>query len=1047
MNGIRQKSGISESVWFYIAAFLLGGALHFADRLTVASLNGGLPSQSAGKALFSTVLFTLNLCVYVFAIARWFLSVRTRLLPSRGRTYLSISAIMMAAFLLDRAVKYRVAAEGSLLQHVAWYAYYVPLAIIPTMFLLTCLGAEPDSRRKRAADHRGHRRDAFQPEQPLHTRSGRDPPLPRHAGLKITTQYKKRGTSMKTIRNRILPLLLALTLLAALLPAAVSAKEPFAFTKKLQVSPGSKVANGQVIELGYELTETPVRLTVEGQNKSSGLWFTKQTVSAIGYLGTVEVNQGGVGNDGWLKVRIHAWAEDGSEAVSSAVILAWGNAADVPVMEEVAFQAKLTVYPNSKVANGETIYLTYNLNTAPSKLKLEAQNRSNGSWFERADVTELGKAGTVVVTQAGLGDDLWLRFRIHAWGDDGSEDISNAVTLAWGSPTDLPVTDPIAFTDKLNVYPSSKVKNGSSIGITYSLNVDPQKVLFEGQNKGTKEWFAYEDETVLGKNGTILATQGGLGNDAWMRFRVHAWGEDGSEAVSNVVLLIWGDPTDIPVAEVVAFNGKLLIAPGSRVSNGETINVTYTLNTEPAKVALEGQNDVTGAWFEREDVSSLGISGTIHAAQGGLGNDVWLKVRVHAWGEDGSDAVSDTVILAWGNPADLPGDGPIAFTSSLLIAPDNKVKNDEAINLTYNLNQAPAKLLLEAQNKTTGEWYERRDVTQPKTFATFQERQGGLGDDNWIKVRLHAWGEDGSDAVSNTAILAWGNPTDMPETLAFVTKLYPSPPDARAYNGEVIDLTYTLNAEPEKAVLEALSESGDWFEREDVTCLGRGGTIHATNAGLGDDIALTVRVHAWADDGSEAISGELTLTWGRPGSSVFRFDDVKDESKFYFTPVYWAVNHEPQVTNGATPTTFNPDGACTRGHVVTFLWRAAGEPAPSTASSPFTDLKESAFYYTAVLWAVEKGITTGATKTTFAPGKPCTRGQIVTFLWRFKNSPEPTTTENPFGDVAEKAFYYKAVLWAVENKVTSGTGAGKFSPDNTCTRGQVVTFLYRASGG
>ena len=96
-------------------------------------------------------MFTLNLCVYFFAIVRWFLSVRTRLLPLRGRTYLTISAVMMAAFLLDRAIKYRVTAEGSLLQHIAWYAYYVPLAIIPTMFILTCLASSPESARKRRA--------------------------------------------------------------------------------------------------------------------------------------------------------------------------------------------------------------------------------------------------------------------------------------------------------------------------------------------------------------------------------------------------------------------------------------------------------------------------------------------------------------------------------------------------------------------------------------------------------------------------------------------------------------------------------------------------------------------------------------------------------------------------------------------------------------------------------------------------------------------------------------------------------------------------------
>ena len=181
------------------------------------------------------------------------------------------------------------------------------------------------------------------------------------------------------------------------------------------------------------------------------------------------------------------------------------------------------------------------------------------------------------------------------------------------------------------------------------------------------------------------------------------------------------------------------------------------------------------------------------------------------------------------------------------------------------------------------------------------------------------------------------------------------------------------------------------------------------------------------------------------GGYVNPFTDVS-EDKFYYTAVLWAFYHEPQITNGATETTFNPEGPCTRGQVVTFLWRAAGTPEPKSTSHPFTDVKETAFYYKAVLWAVENNITTGASKTTFAPGKPCTRGQIVTFLWRYKGSPEPKSSKNPFSDVSKSAFYYKAVLWAVENKITSGTGNGKFSPDNTCTRGQVVTFLWRSAG-
>ncbi len=179
---------------------------------------------------------------------------------------------------------------------------------------------------------------------------------------------------------------------------------------------------------------------------------------------------------------------------------------------------------------------------------------------------------------------------------------------------------------------------------------------------------------------------------------------------------------------------------------------------------------------------------------------------------------------------------------------------------------------------------------------------------------------------------------------------------------------------------------------------------------------------------------------------VFRFDDVKDESKFYFDPVYWAFYADPQITNGVDKTHFGPDNACTRGHVVTFLWRAAGCPAPESTETPFTDLKPGAFYEKAVAWAVEKGITKGTSDTTFSPDNPCNRGQIVTFLYRFKESPEVEKSESPFSDLKPGAFYETAVAWAVANKITNGMTPTTFGPDATCTRGQVVTFLYRAMG-
>ena len=126
------------------------------------------------------------------------------------------------------------------------------------------------------------------------------------------------------------------------------------------------------------------------------------------------------------------------------------------------------------------------------------------------------------------------------------------------------------------------------------------------------------------------------------------------------------------------------------------------------------------------------------------------------------------------------------------------------------------------------------------------------------------------------------------------------------------------------------------------------------------------------------------------------------------------------------------------------MWRAAGSPKPETTDNPFADVQGDAYYYDAVLWAVEQGITTGTGKGKFSPDSTCTRGQVATFLWRAQGKPETAGGDNPFADVAEDAYYYTAVLWAVEHGITSGIGKGKFAPDNTCTRGQIVTFLYRS---
>ena len=177
-----------------------------------------------------------------------------------------------------------------------------------------------------------------------------------------------------------------------------------------------------------------------------------------------------------------------------------------------------------------------------------------------------------------------------------------------------------------------------------------------------------------------------------------------------------------------------------------------------------------------------------------------------------------------------------------------------------------------------------------------------------------------------------------------------------------------------------------------------------------------------------------------PASSTNPFSDVKPGA-YYYNAVLWAV--EKGITNGTSDSTFSPDEGCTRAQVVTFLWRAAGKPDPASSESSFSDVKEGAYYYNAVLWAVENGITNGTSDTTFSPDETCTRAQIVTFLWRAAGKPDPASSENPFSDVKEGAYYYNAVLWAVEKGITNGTSDKSFSPDETCTRAQIVTFLWR----
>lgn len=197
---------------------------------------------------------------------------------------------------------------------------------------------------------------------------------------------------------------------------------------------------------------------------------------------------------------------------------------------------------------------------------------------------------------------------------------------------------------------------------------------------------------------------------------------------------------------------------------------------------------------------------------------------------------------------------------------------------------------------------------------------------------------------------------------------------------------------------------------------------------------LTGTLVPYVDDGMDYIPGVIG---GNTGS--FNFHDVSRLDYFY-DAVKWAA--ENGIASGTGRYTFSPNAVCTRAQTVTFLWRAAGSPLPRYRVCPFTDVQPSDYYYNAVLWAVEQGITTGLNATTFGPDVTVTRGQVATFLYRAASAAKPSTF-NPFTDVKTTAYNYNAILWAYDNRITTGTSDTTFSPDAYCTRAQIVTFLYR----
>jgi uncharacterized protein YjdB len=285
-------------------------------------------------------------------------------------------------------------------------------------------------------------------------------------------------------------------------------------------------------------------------------------------------------------------------------------------------------------------------------------------------------------------------------------------------------------------------------------------------------------------------------------------------------------------------------------------------------------------------------------------------------------------------------------------------------------------------------------------------------------------------------------PTATPTAIPTPTVTEAPVPAAIPVTGVTLDTSSMTLKEGDSAYLIAKVSPANATDRQItyrssdslVADVSANGAVLAKRSGAADILAIT-------HDGQFRAKCHVTVE--SSGADIEAgFVDVKEETSYYFKPVYWAV--EQGITGGTSAERFSPNAPCTRAQIMTFLWKAAGSPEPKSAVSKFADVTPDKYYYKAVLWAVEQGITGGTSAAAFSPDSACTRAQAVTFIWIASGRQAPRSAASAFTDVTSGKYYYKAVLWAVEQGITGGTNASTFSTDAKCTRAQIVTFLYKS---
>ena len=324
-------------------------------------------------------------------------------------------------------------------------------------------------------------------------------------------------------------------------------------------------------------------------------------------------------------------------------------------------------------------------------------------------------------------------------------------------------------------------------------------------------------------------------------------------------------------------------------------------------------------------------------------------------------------------------------------------------------------------------------ITNTTASITLKNNTIVNNDGDFLRAESAAWGSSGSNGGIVTLTLS-DQDVDGDIVIDSISTLDMSLSSGSSYAG-------TINGDnTAKSIALTLDQTSS------ITLTGDSYVTSLANADSSNSNIFLNGYHLYVN--GTAVSGNSSQPTSEDKtdteSEETAFQDVSADA-YYYDAVLWAL--ENKVTEGTGAAAFSPDADCTRAQVVTFLYRAAGSPGVDTSSCDFADVSSSAYYYKAVLWAVENGITMGTGAATFAPDASCTRAQVVTFLYRYFGSPAVAAAKNDFTDIISGSFYYDAVLWAVRNGVTRGTSDTTFCPSATCTRSQIVTFLYRAITG